>query len=103
MDRRYKIGLFALMAIFALLVIGTISVSADPADTNSAPTEDWVFDEGKTTVIRQKTWTVEYNITVMNGSVLKLEECVWTMEGPDPMNPVSITTDLNSTLEIKSS
>ncbi|MCK4969894.1 MAG: hypothetical protein KAS77_05185, partial [Thermoplasmata archaeon] len=103
MDRGYKIGIFALMAIFALLVIGTISVSADPANTNSAPTEDWVFDEGKTTTIRQKTWTVEYNITVMNGSVLKLEECVWTMEGLDVLNPVSIVTDLNSTLEIKSS
>ena len=103
MDRRYKIGIFALVAIFSLLVIGTISVSADPVDTNSAPTEDWVFDEGKTTVIRQKTWTVEYNITVMNGSVLKLEECIWTMEGLDPFNPVWIYTEINSTLEIKSS
>ena len=41
----------ALAALFALLIIGTISVSADPANTNSAPKEDWVFDEGKNITI----------------------------------------------------
>ncbi len=103
MDRRYKIGLFALAALFAIIALGTISVSADPVDTDSAPTEDWVFDSGSTTTIKQKTWTVQYNITVMNDSVLKLEECIWSMEGPDPSIPVWIITEVNSTLEIKSS
>ena len=103
MDHRYKVGMVALAALFALLIIGTISVSADPANTNSAPNEDWVFDEGKTTTIKSKVWTVQYNMTVTNGSVLKIEECIFTMEGNDPFIPVKIITDLDSTLEIKSS
>jgi len=101
MDRGHKLVILALAALFALLFVGTISVSADP-NTNNAPTEDWVFDEGKTTMIKNKVWTVQYNMTVTNGSVLKLEGCIFTMEGNDPFIAINIMTDKRSTLDIKS-
>lgn len=103
MDRNYKIGILVIAALIAFVAIGAVSVSADPADTSSAPTEDWVFDENKTTTLKSETWTVEYNMTVMNGSVLKIDGCIFTMEGLDAFNPVWIFTDVNSTLEITSS
>ncbi len=103
MDRRYKIGIIAFVALFAIVALGAASVSADPSDTNSAPTGDWVFDSGNTTIIKAKVWTVQYNITVMNDSVLKIEECTWTWDGLDAYNPVWIMSDVNSTLEIKTS
>jgi hypothetical protein len=75
--------------------------AADPADTAHEPTEDWVFDEGKTTTIKDRTWTIEYSITVMNGSKLVLDGCTWIFNGDDEFNPIFISTQENSTLEIK--
>jgi hypothetical protein len=102
MDRTLKFGILALVAVFALVAIAS-GVSADPADTNSAPTEDWIFDEGKNTTIRNKVWTLQYNITVMNGSVLKLDGCTFTINGTSAWDPVYIFSDFNSTLELTSS
>ncbi|NIT79106.1 MAG: hypothetical protein GWO44_19990, partial [Thermoplasmata archaeon] len=89
MDRTLRFGILALVAVFALVAIA-VSVSADPADTNSAPTEDWIFDEGKTTTIKGKVWTLMYNITVMNGSVVKFDGCTFTINGTSDWDPVYI-------------
>lgn len=102
MERTLKFGILALVAVFTLVAIAA-GVSADPADTNSAPTEDWTFDEGKTTTIKGKVWTLSYNITVMNGSVVKLDGCTFTVNGTSDWDPVYIFTDVNSTLELTSS
>ncbi len=103
MDNRLKLGFMGLAAVIALVAIGAMGALADPVDTDSPPTSDWVFDAGKTTTISQKVWTVSYNITVTNGSVLKIEDCTWTMDGVSPWNPVWIYTDVNSTFELLSS
>jgi len=102
MDRTLKMGLLALVAVLALVAIA-VSVSADPANTNNAPTEDWIFDEGKVTTIKSKVWTLSYNITVTNGSVLKLDGCTFTVDGVSSWDPVFIYGDLNSTIELTSS
>ncbi|MCJ2540657.1 MAG: hypothetical protein LN414_05255, partial [Candidatus Thermoplasmatota archaeon] len=79
MDRTIKFGILALVAVFALLAIAS-SVSADP-DIDSAPTEDWVFDSGNTITIAGKAWDINYNITVKDGTVLKLDNCQFKMNG----------------------
>ena len=102
MDRTIKFAILALVAVFALVAVAS-SVSADPSDTNNAPTEDWVFDEGNTTVIKGKVWTLKYNITVINGSVLKIDGCTFAMNGISAWDPIYILTEYNSTLELTSS
>jgi hypothetical protein len=102
-NAKLKYGILAFAAMIALVAIGAMGAAADPADTSSPPTEDWVFDEGKTTVLKNKVWTLEYNISVMNGSVLKIEDSTFTINGTDPWDPTWIYTDMNSSLELKSS
>jgi hypothetical protein len=86
--------------LVALLAVGALDTAADPSDTSNAPTEDWVFDEGRTTSITGEEWTIKYNITLMNGSVLKITQCKWIFDGNDSSIPIWIWTDHNSTLEI---
>ncbi|MCK5415493.1 MAG: right-handed parallel beta-helix repeat-containing protein, partial [Thermoplasmata archaeon] len=80
MDRTIKLGIIALVAVFALIAIAS-SVSADPSNINLPPTEDWVFDSGNTITIAGKAWDINYNITVQDGTVLKLDNCQFKMNG----------------------
>ena len=96
-----KATILVLLGLTVLLAAGALMAAADPADTAHEPTEDWVFDEGKTTTIKDRTWTIEYSITVMNGSKLVLDGCTWIFNGDDEFNPIFISTQENSTLEIK--
>ncbi len=103
MDRTIKLGILALVATVALFALMALSASADPVNVNNPPTEDWIFNESKTTTIKDETWKVRYNITVTNSSTLKLDTCKWTFNGTDPWNPIWIFVDINCTLEIQSS
>jgi len=100
MDRRTDMWLLAsFIATVAILALA-LGVSADPADLNQAPTEDWVFDSGGVVTIADKDWDVNYNITVTNGTTLKIQDCEWMMEGIGGERPVWIQTDEGSRMEI---
>jgi hypothetical protein len=101
MNSTTKAAMLVLLGLTVLLAAGALMAAADPSDTTHEPTEDWVFDEGKTTTIKDKVWTMEYSITVMNGSKLILDGCTWIFNGNDPINPIFIYTEQNSTLEVK--
>jgi hypothetical protein len=79
---------FALAAL--IFLVTALGAAGDPVDVSQAPTEDWLFDEGKETEIKSETWTVRYNITIVNGSTLKIAVCNWTFNSTDPFNPVGI-------------
>jgi len=93
-------GYLVLGALLALAAVA-IAAAADPGNTNNAPTEAWVFDSGSHVTIKNKVWDIGYTITIMNGSMLTLDNCEWTFESEDPYNPVMfIYVDVNSSLEL---
>ena len=85
------------LPILTLLVVVALVASADPSNPNLPPTEDWTFDEGATTIIKNKVWTVKYNITVKDGSTLRFEECYLNFVGA-----VGITSNIGTDLSFKS-
>jgi len=95
-----KASILVLLGLTVLLAAGALMAAADPADTSHEPTEDWVFDEGKTTTIKKTVWTVEYSITVMNNSRLILDDCTWIFNGADPDYPIFILAQEDGFLEI---
>ncbi len=90
------------LVLGALLAIAAVALvaAADPGNTNNPPTEEWVFDSGNAVTIKDKTWDIEYSITITNGGKLTIDACKWTFESADEFNPVFIYVDINSTLEI---
>ncbi len=102
MDRTLRFSILAIVALFALVAITGLA-SADPSDVNNEPTEDWVFDSGNAVIIRNKVWTLSYNITVTGGSSLRFDGCTFTIDGVSAFDPVRIETTEDSTLEIASS
>ena len=90
MDRAIKLGVMALIAAVAILALLALGASADPANVNNPPSEDWIFNESKTITIASKTWKVRYNITVTNASKLIIDKCKWTFNGTDPWRPIWI-------------
>ncbi|MCK4970264.1 MAG: hypothetical protein KAS77_07050, partial [Thermoplasmata archaeon] len=90
--------LVSIFSIVAVMVMAC-SATADP-NTNSPPTEDWVFESGGTVTISNKEWDIGYNITVTNGTSLKIQGCDWMMEGLDGETPIWIFADVESRLEI---
>ncbi len=79
LPRSVRLVPFALALVGLAVLMAAALTAADPADTSNPPTEDWVFDADEQTTISSMTWGVHYNITVTNGSSLKLVGCVWTM------------------------
>ena len=105
MNRTIKFGILALVAMFALVAIAS-SVSADPDSIDTPPTEDWFFDSGKIITITGKAWDINYNITVSDGTLLKLDSCQFTINGInslDYMYTAYIFTDDDSELVMTNS
>lgn len=95
-------AVLVLAALCALTIVAT-GVWADPADVNDPPTEDWVFDEGRTTTLSGATWDVLYNITVTAGSTLNIDTSTWTMGSAFGTAPVWISVESGSSLSIDTS
>lgn len=98
-----RLAPFLLLALLGALLVTALGAWADPADVTSPPTEDWVFDEGRTTTISSTGWTVGYNITVTAGSTLNIDTSTWSMESASGAAPVWIVVDAGSTLSVDSS
>ena len=96
--------MLALLLLGIAVLLAAALATADPADTSVPPTEDWVFDAGAQTTISSVAWDVGYNITVTNGSSLKLEGSVWTMSPATAgTGPIWLRVELNSSLTIDTS
>lgn len=91
------------LAVLCTLTIVATGVWADPADVDNPPTEDWVFDEGRTTTLSGATWDVEYNITVTGGSTLNIDTSTWTIGSTLGTAPVWISVESDSSLSIDTS
>ena len=91
----------ALALVGLAVLLATALTAADPSDTTNPPTEDWVFDAGEQTTISSMAWDVHYNVTVTNGSSLKLVGCVWTLSpAVAGTGPLWFLVEQNSSLTI---
>jgi len=97
--RTLVIASMALVATAIAFVLLATAVAADPLDVANPPEEDWVFDSGGRTVIRSVDWDVGYNITVTNGSSLRLERCTLSFDSLTGGAPVWLLLEEGS-LEI---
>ena len=90
------------VAVIALLAVMAASAArADPDDYEEAPTEDWVFNSGQPILISYEEWDVQYNITLTNGTSLKILDCDFSFEGVGGLLPVRIFSDVGCTLDIE--
>ncbi len=99
MNPTTKLSLLVSLFSIVVVIVVACSATADP-NTNLPPSEDWVFDSGNNVTILNKDWDINYNITVINGTSLKIQGCDWKFDGSDPETPIRIYSGVESRLEI---
>lgn len=81
-----------LVASIALFSLAALGAAGDPIDTDSEPTEDWVFDGGNTTTLIGD-WTIGYNITITNESIVVIQGSDWVFNSSGSGGPNWIFLD----------
>ncbi len=97
-----RIVWLTLLALGVTVVLAAMSALANPPNINNPPTEDWVFDSGGRVVISDKTWNINYNITVCNDTNLVLDSCTFTFSDPADRYSRWLWVQWNGSIDINS-
>jgi hypothetical protein len=81
-------------------LLTAVSAMANPGDINNPPTQDWFFDSGGDVTIADKTWDINYNITVANDTHLILDSCTFTFSDPSDLYDRWISVWWNGSIDI---